>query len=246
MLTSAPHMAAARLLLLLGLCRCSRAERIFGAGLEGVALLSLDSEVSDLHSSVEENWLRLASLTEKVRLAGHLDAPLSGAAQGGKTETMHDFLSMLNEELSAMQQLAMTIGETWKDSTEMTKSLELSGYVQRLRDFHPKVKSAVLKLEKRYGPSDVRRTEESSTTSEVLQVCANFSAEEIRARARTAVAEVKASKLFKSKAMQVVSDYRERQLQMQDRQQELRNALKSWSKEDWPVKVSDAKLVSDV
>jgi len=50
-----------------------------------------------------------------------------------------------------------------------------------------------------------------------------------------------------SKAMDMVSSFRERQLQMQDKQRDLQLAMDGpdWPSEDWPLSSNDAKLVGD-
>ena len=67
----------------------------------------------------------------------------------------------------------------------------------------------------------------------------------LRARAKKRVS--RDARSFKTKALEVASLFRERQLQMQEKQKEMLTRMQGpdWPKEDWPLTNSDAKHVGD-
>ena len=67
----------------------------------------------------------------------------------------------------------------------------------------------------------------------------------LRARAKKRMA--RDTRSFKTKAIEAASLYRERQLQMQEKQREMLTRMQGpdWPKEDWPLTNSDAKHVGD-
>ena len=77
-----------------------------------------------------------------------------------------------------------------------------------------------------------------------IMFCGN-TVQSLRARAKKRVA--RDSRSFKTKAMEITSLFRERQLQMQEKQREMLTRMQGpdWPKEDWPLTNTDAKHVGD-
>merc|ERR1719453_2003250 len=121
----------------------------------------------------------------------------------------------------------------------------MNNYIQGLREFRPRVKDMVRDLEKELRSISGEQVETSKKRKKATKTIQGLSEEDIRTRARKSVASD--SRAFRTKAMDLVSTFLERQLQMQDKQGDLKLAMEGpdWPKEDWPLSTADATNVGD-
>lgn len=241
----------------------------------------LDSEIAELHAVMEENWDRVANLTQELQAAGALPQsgagaglgaagglgtrgpvlgqtlPVGGAAQGALAVTkdglgekappeMLEPLRKLQSEFVELQRKAFRIGQESADNEELAQHPDLYGYVQDLRDLRPRLEDAIADVEREYrritGKEVVRPKKRKKKGSKTIQGLAE---EDIRKRVREKISGD--SRPFRTRSMDVVSAFRERQMQMQETQRDMQNAMDGpdWPKEDWPLTSSDALAVGD-
>jgi hypothetical protein len=233
----------------------------------------MDAEVAELHAAMEDGFQRIGNLSGQLRAAGAMPVvgglppagsgpalgpklDVSGVAasslanSGGKATLMlsHEKIAAIRKleaDFAALQQQAFSIGRESQDNKELSRHPQINNYVQSLRDFKPRVKDMVNDLEKEVYRITGKQVEKPKKKKKRDRTIKGLSEEDIRTKAR---AELKHdSRPFRSRAMDLVSIFRERQLQMQDKQRDLQVAMDGpdWPKEDWPLSTSDAKLVGE-
>jgi len=142
-----------------------------------------------------------------------------------------------------LQQQAFRIGRESKDNDQLQQHPDINNYIQSMREFNPRLKAMVSDLQLEYKRVTGRQAEKPKKRAQ--KQIRGLSEGEIRARARAAVAND--DRPFRSKGMDLISEFRERQLQMQDKQRDLQTSMDGpdWPKEDWPLSTADAKHVGE-
>jgi len=234
-------------------------------GLAAVLTAELDAEVAELHTSVEECWERIGDLTRQLQDAGaaaeggpdpglgggvaqagppgELGARSAAAASGAPTEATQA-VRKLQAEFSELQQQAFKIGRESADNSDLAQHPAMNNYIQDLRSFKPRLTSMIATLEGEYARATgekVRRPKKAKKPKTIR----GMSEEEIRGRVRAQLA--RDDRPYRTKAMDLMSTFRERQLQMQDKQRDLQLTMDGpdWPKEDWPLTTADAKHVGE-
>lgn len=229
----------------------------------------LAAEVAELHSVSEDAWSRISNLTDELRTAGALPtgaggasgsalstvgglgAP-NGAAAASAAATVRivpretlEALKKLRSDFAAIQQQAFRIGRESEDNTALANHPSMNDYVQSLREMRPRLKKLISDLEQEVELATGRPAEKPPQKKKSPKTIQGLSEEEIRSRTRRSVAED--TRPFRVKAMDIVSRFQERQMEMQDKQRDLQLAMDGpdWPKEDWPLTTADAKHVGD-
>jgi len=151
----------------------------------------------------------------------------------------------LESDFAALQQTAFRIGRESQDNTALSQHPEMNNYIQNLREFRPRVKDMVDDLEKALFRITGKSADKPKKRKKPAKTIQGLAEDDIRIRAQKAVASD--SRDFRTKAMDIVSTFRERQLQMQDKQRDMQLAMDGpdWPKEDWPLSTADAKHVGE-
>lgn len=233
--------------------------------LADAAVLSeqIDSEIAELHAAMDEGFQHIANLTAQLQAVGGITArgtlgsagpalaalPASGGASpSGVTTPLGSEkvakLRKLEADFAAIQAQAFQIGRESADNSELAKHPQVNNYVQSLRELRPRVKDMVSDLEKELQRITGRQVEKPKKQKKTKKI-KGLSEQDIVANAKAMVE--RDSRDFRTKAMDFVSTFRERQMQMQDKQQDLQREMDGpdWPKEDWPLSSSDAKVVGD-
>eukprot|EP00929_Paragymnodinium_shiwhaense_P122344 TRINITY_DN9501_c0_g1_i1.p1 TRINITY_DN9501_c0_g1~~TRINITY_DN9501_c0_g1_i1.p1 ORF type:complete len:624 (-),score=149.45 TRINITY_DN9501_c0_g1_i1:22-1836(-) len=237
----------------------------------------LSAEVLKLHSALEESWARISSMTTELQSVGAIPkagaggsligggglgtaapsqpaaSPAGGVAAATAPEKMvpPEKLRRLQETQAAfdsLQQQAFKIGRESADNDELAQHPELNDYVQSLRSMKERVDATLTELSSEYARLTGRTLEQPSKAKKKKgsrQQIMGLSEDSIRADVRKAMAGD--SRPFRSRAMDWASLFRERQLQMQDRQRDLQLAMDGpdWPEETWPLTGDDAKHVGE-
>merc|ERR1719265_1684731 len=190
---------------------------------------AMDKEVAELHASLEEGFQTLASF------AGELKTSPDRLSEAQKLEA----------DFKALQGLAFKIGQESRDNAELIQHGEINNYIQSLREFRPRLQALASKLKQEFPDAAVQVSKttgkaQAKKTNNVPKV------EDVLKRARKTVAQD--TRVFKTKAMDLVSIFQERQLAMQDKQRDMQREMDGpdWPKEDWPLSTADAKNVGEV
>jgi len=151
----------------------------------------------------------------------------------------------LETDFSALQQLAFRIGRESEDNQQLSQHPDINNYIQSLREFRPRLEDMINDLEKELRSITGKQVEKPKKRRKAAKTIQGLAEEDIRTRVRQTLASD--SRAFRAKAMDFVSTFRERQLQMQDKQRDLQLAMDGpdWPKEDWPLSTSDAKHVGE-
>jgi len=211
----------------------------------------LDDELVALHASLEENWERA------VNISGQLNSALSNAAlgeasvgvgQSSYSESSRQKLETLRKlriEFESTQQVAFQIGKESKDNVALSAHPGLNDYLHSLRGFRPRLESAIADIEREYERVTGVAIEKPKNTRKTKKSSRGLSASDVRKRVRSAIS--KDDRPYRAQAMDAISSFRERQLQMQDKQGDLKLAMDGpdWPAEDWPLNAADAKTVGE-
>jgi hypothetical protein len=220
----------------------------------------MDGEVAELHASTEESFLRIENLTGQLQALPPpatstpqvgLGAPLAvsgGVRAGGESHIPQETLSAIRKaqaDFQALQQLAFRIGRESKDNEALAKHPDVNDYMQNLRSMKQRLPVLVTDLERAYTRAtgiEVVKPKKKKKGPKKIQ---GLPETEIRERTRRRVADD--SRPTRTKAMDLVSAFQEKQLQMQDKQRDLQRTMDGpdWPKEDWPLTTADATNVGD-
>lgn len=149
----------------------------------------------------------------------------------------------LEADFKVLQKLAFSIGQESQDNSQLSQHPQMNNYLQGLREFRPRLEDAVSKLEKELYALTGKQVEKPKRKKKAAKTIRGLSEQDIRASARKSVAAD--DRVFKTKAMDLVSTFQERQHQMQDKQRDLQREMDGpdWPKEDWPLSTADAQHV---
>lgn len=218
-----------------------------------------DAEVAELHAAMEEGFQRINNLTGELQAAGAIAAPSTGYSGPGSQQhvvapqaaarkvdpSKIAGIRKLETDFSALQQLAFRIGRESEDNQQLSQHPDINNYIQSLREFRPRLEDMINDLEKELRSITGKQVEKPKKRRKAAKTIQGLAEEDIRTRVRQTLASD--SRAFRTKAMDFVSTFRERQLQMQDKQRDLQLAMDGpdWPKEDWPLSTSDAKHVGE-
>jgi len=215
----------------------------------------LDGEIAELHAHMETTWARISNLTAQLRAAGAIpNVGLPATASPGTDLTVStplqvpaekiQYVRKLETEYAQLQQSAFKIGRESADNSELRQHPSVHNYIQDLRQLKPKLEHLTTDLEKEYKRITGKQVDKPKK-SKKSKAIRGISAEEFRSKARATLSQD--TRPFRTKAMDIVSTFRERQLQMQDKQHDLRLVMDGpdWPKEDWPLSTMDAQLVGE-
>lgn len=214
----------------------------------------VDAEVAELHGAMSEGFERIGNLTKRLQAAGTSAAPAAGQSGGeGHAQVTTSQVAPakiaairnLESDFSALQETAFKIGHESQDNSELSQHPQMNNYIQSLREFRPRLEDMVRVLEKDLYSITGNQADKPKKRRKAARTIQGLAEEDIRASARKAVKSD--NRAFRTKAMDMVSTFRERQLQMQDKQHDLRLAMDGpdWPKEDWPLSTRDANHVGE-
>lgn len=230
----------------------------------------LDAEVTKLHAASEEHWIRIGNLTAHLQSAGAISggsmaggglpgtqtAP-AGAASGlvasGKSSSNSKIapelvgrLRQIQSESVSLQGTAFRIGRESSNNEELSQHPEVNEYISNMREFNDKLVAAIRDLEKECDRI-------TGAVPEAPKKKKSKKQKTIKGLSEAHVREVVQTRLagderpYRTRAMDLVSTFRERQLQMQDKQRDLQLTMDGpdWPKEEWPLTTADAQHVGD-
>lgn len=197
----------------------------------------VDAEIAELHASIEELWQRLGSLAEEMHEAGKLST-------AGEESLLLEQFRKLQEDFIQLQQQAYQIGEDSADNAALARHPMVDSYVEYLRAFQPRLKAAVSLLEKEYSRLMVKPLDQRKEELRREKFC-GASLLTLRAKAKKRLA--RDTRNFKTKAIDELTIFRERQLEMQDKQRDMLARMEGpdWPRLDWPLSNADARHVGD-
>lgn len=212
---------------------------------------NMDAEIADHHAFIEQGMSRVTNVTDALRVLGfgqvgqQATSSLPGkASASGDLETR---LRQLQGDFAAMQRQAFKIGSECQNNEDLAKHPDVYPYVQTLREMKNKIEVVEKDLEKEYKRMAGKPFSEPQKTKKGKKDKSppGLSLEGIQAKARSKIAQDE--RPFRVKAMDLQSRFREQQLKVQDKQQDLQRVMEGpdWPKEDWPLSTSDAKAVGD-
>lgn len=196
----------------------------------------VDAEIAELHASIEELWQRLGSLAEEMHEAGKLSS-------GEESQLLEQFRK-LQEDFIQLQQQAYQIGEDSADNAALARHPLVDAYVEYLRAFQPRLQAMVSLIEKEYSRLMVKPLDQRKEELRREKFC-GASLLTLRAKAKKRLA--RDTRNFKTKAMDELTIFRERQLEMQDKQRDMLARMEGpdWPRLDWPLSNADARHVGD-
>jgi len=176
--------------------------------------------------------------------AGALD---HGVGQASLRKVPHESLESLrtlHADFTALQDQAFRIGRESDNNDELRVHPDVNHYMQSMREFQPKIEDMVKLWENEYKSVTGKQLEKAKKKKKAVKTIQGLSVDDIRSRVASVVAS-DSGKPLRSRMMDAVSVFRERQLQMQDKQRDLQVAMDGpdWPKEDWPLSSDDAKNV---
>eukprot|EP00927_Polykrikos_kofoidii_P018667 TRINITY_DN18677_c0_g1_i1.p1 TRINITY_DN18677_c0_g1~~TRINITY_DN18677_c0_g1_i1.p1 ORF type:complete len:388 (+),score=58.30 TRINITY_DN18677_c0_g1_i1:45-1208(+) len=213
----------------------------------------LDAQVARMNTEIEEAWERARNFSadlQKQRPAGLSvgGVPSLNGPQASLPPAMAQKLTALEglqREFHPIQETAFRMSRESRNNAELVSHSELNNYLHELRSFHSRFLAAVDDAEKLYltttgQPAQNKKRKKARKKSDAISM------EDIRKSVSRANAED--SRHFRSKAMSAVSLFNERQLEMQDKQKDMRRAMDGpdWPTEDWPLTSKDSTLVGDL
>eukprot|EP00746_Dinoflagellata_sp_MGD_P011199 gnl/MRDRNA2_/MRDRNA2_123410_c0_seq1.p1 gnl/MRDRNA2_/MRDRNA2_123410_c0~~gnl/MRDRNA2_/MRDRNA2_123410_c0_seq1.p1 ORF type:complete len:430 (-),score=140.37 gnl/MRDRNA2_/MRDRNA2_123410_c0_seq1:113-1402(-) len=211
----------------------------------------MDAEIADLHAIIEQGMTRVTNVTAALRVLGFGQAGQavkpSGSGKIAAPAELETRLRQLQEDFGAMQRQAYKIGSECQNNEDLAQHPDVYPYLQTLREMKTRIEMAEIDLEKEHKrmagkpfgePQKAKKRKKEKGPP-------GFSLEDVQAKARSKVAQDE--RLFRVKAMDLQSSFREHQLKVQDKQQDLQRVMEGpdWPKEDWPLSTSDAKAVGD-
>merc|ERR1719387_1798281 len=154
---------------------------------------------------------------------------------------MQSAIRSLEAEFKTLQDTAFRIGRESADNQELARHPDVNNYVQGMRTFKPKLESTIADIEREYKRVTGKSVERPKKKKKAAKTIRGLSEADIRARTSRKIAQD--DRPFRTKAMDLVSVFCERQLQTQDHQRDMQIAMDGpdWPKEDWPLTSADAK-----
>lgn len=208
---------------------------------------AVDAEISKLHASIEELWQRMGTVADELQAAGKMPVPGTrlgtGEAQDAVSSAVLMDLQRLQEDFIALQQQAYEIGEDSPDNEALARHPQIEAYFERLRSFEPELRESLAALDKEYARVLVKPRQKQKDLNKELFCGSSLST--LRAKAKKRLA--RDPRNYKTKAMEEMTIFRERQLEMQDKQREMLARMEGpdWPAADWPLSNADARHVGD-
>eukprot|EP00913_Durusdinium_trenchii_P002024 g1870.t1 len=213
-----------------------------------------------------ELWQRMGTVADELQAAGKMPVPGTrlgtGEAQDAVSSAVLMDLQRLQEDFIALQQQAYEIGEDSPDNEALARHPQIEAYFERLRSFEPELRESLAALDKEYARVLVKPRQKQKDlwrriasrfflrkTKEALgplgdlnkELFCGSSLSTLRAKAKKRLA--RDPRNYKTKAMEEMTIFRERQLEMQDKNREMLARMEGpdWPAADWPLSNADAR-----
>lgn len=243
------------------LAQCSAPMALLLALAAGAAIFDqqLDDEIAQCHMELEKGVDRITRLAAALDDTGAMSArvgggegdarsplvigsPLATVVSLSVSADVVDRLWALQETISGLQQQAFRIGRECRDNTELARHPEMLPYIQSLREAIPEL-GAVEKELKQEHQRILGKAFNVPPKQNKRIAARSLSKEDIMEQAHHDVS--RDMRAYRAKAMDYQSTFRERQLQVQDKQHDLQRLMDGpdWPTEEWPLSTSDAQAV---